>query len=222
MVIFVRFKSHHSILLEKRLSLDPKPYNYPKLVSTLAARCCVMICARVDPLPILVIHIPPLRGKSLQWVYKPLLNWVDDHLLFIWKLDCLKLTAKAPENRPRPKRKRSSLQISIFRCKLAVCFRESNGSLDPQHVIWLKQKYFTNLDFPEIAGVPFPLQNATFWGPKTRPEPAKPAKQAPAAARAKFWEPRPWGGGVGSPRLGGVVFFFGKPPKFWKRKIVPP
>ena len=27
--------------------------------------------------------------------------------------------------------------------------------------------YFTNLDFPEIAGVPFPFQNATFWGPRS-------------------------------------------------------
>ena len=26
------------------------------------------------------------------------------------------------------------------------------------------QKYFTNLDFPEIFGVPFPFQNATFYG----------------------------------------------------------
>ena len=26
------------------------------------------------------------------------------------------------------------------------------------------ESYFTNMDFPEIAGVPFPFQKATFWG----------------------------------------------------------
>ncbi len=29
-----------------------------------------------------------------------------------------------------------------------------------------KSEYFTNLDFPEIAGVPFPFQNATLLGPR--------------------------------------------------------
>ena len=28
--------------------------------------------------------------------------------------------------------------------------------------------YFTNLDFPEIAGVPFPFQKAIFLGPRSR------------------------------------------------------
>ncbi len=40
-------------------------------------------------------------------------------------LHSLKLTAKAPENRPGPKRKRALVvQPSIFRGKLAVSFRE--------------------------------------------------------------------------------------------------
>ena len=48
----------------------------------------------------------------------------------------LKLTAKAPENRPGPKRK-LVLQPSIFRCKLAVSFRE--GSIFFGQVsLWMK------------------------------------------------------------------------------------
>ena len=33
-----------------------------------------------------------------------------------------------------------------------------------QSNILAKLEYFTNLDFPEIAGA-FPFPNATFWGP---------------------------------------------------------
>ena len=35
-----------------------------------------------------------------------------------------------------------------------------------QSNILAKLEYFTNLDFPEIAGA-FPFPNATFWGPSS-------------------------------------------------------
>ena len=40
-----------------------------------------------------------------------------------------------------------------------------NAATDTPIVYLAKFEYFTNLNFPEIAGVPFPFQFATFWGP---------------------------------------------------------
>ena len=66
------------------------------------------------------------------------------------QLPSLKLTANAPENRPKrtQKERRIVFQPSIFRCKLAVSFREGNPKLKSEDNLVHQQSQTSFVQLP--------------------------------------------------------------------------